>query len=385
MIKNIVTYLKKGGFLFLILCVSLILNHRMNYITIIGVFTILVLGTITLKTKIDKGMLIIIAYSVLYICISSLNGFSYSVSTLVLYAVAPFIFYQFGLHLVECFKNDNHIMIAWFIIVLCYCLDVFSVTYRDFIETGMLINPKREFVFSDDVSSYQLSATLVGLPMDIGMIGLPMFVLVKNNCLRLGFLLLFISSLLTTFSLLNRTGIAVALLCFTIVIGYRSRNNLKMLMSSLFGVGVVIGLLIYLGLINTELMEYYSERNEDLSTMGTRTERWTTALGYLFTCPFGWASNGQTYYVHNMWLDVARISGIIPFILLAYIAYDSFRKAFSLVRKYESSLAYMILGLNVCFFASCFVEPIYGGTHMMLYCMLWGTSTKLLTNNSIQR
>ena len=248
----------------------------------------------------------------------------------------------------------------------------------------VLINPKREFMLSDNSSS-QLSATLVGLSMDIGMVGLPMCFIVKNNYMRFSFLLLFVFSLFTTFSLLNRTGLVVALLCFIIVIGYRSRHDIKALMLSLLGVGVIFGLLFYFDIINTELIDFYSERNEDLLTMGTRTERWSTALGYLFTRPLGWAINGQTYYIHNMWLDVARISGIIPFSLLAYIAYDSFRKAFRLIKKYESPLAYMILGLNVCFFASCFVEPIYGGTHMMLYCMLWGTSTKLLTNNFIQR
>ena len=379
--NNIFIYLKKAGLLFILLCCALILNHRMNYITLIGVFCLLVFATITIKTTIDKRALIIIAYTVLYILFSSLNGFSYSASTLVLYAIAPFFFYQFGLNLVKRLNNVNYIMVAWFIIVLCYCTDIFSVTLQYFIETGQIINTKREFMFSGDGSS-QLSATGVGLPMAIGMVGLPMSILVKNKYLRLSFFVLFILSLLTTFSLLNRTGIVVALLCFIVVIGYRSRNNLRVLIFSIFGVGIIIGLLVYFGVINIELIELYSQRNEDLLTMGTRTERWNTALGYLLTHPFGWANNGQTYYVHNMWLDVARISGIIPFLLLAYIAFDSFRNAFHLIKKYESPLAYMILGLNICFFTSCFVEPIYGGTHMMLYCMLWGTSTKLLTTNS---
>lgn len=382
--NNILIYLKKVGFLFPLLCCALILNHRMGYITLIGLFCLLVFATITIRTKVDKGALIIIAYTVLYILFSSLNGFSYSASTLVLYAIAPVIFYQFGLDLVKRLNNENHIMVAWLIIVLCYCIDVFSVALQNFIETGQIINSNREFMFSDDNTSL-LSATGVGLPMAIGMIGLPMFILVKNKYLRLSFLVLFILSLLTTFSLLNRTGIVVALLCFIFIIGYRSRNNLKVLISSIFGVGIIIGLLIYFGVINIELIELYGQRNEDLSTMGTRTERWSTALGYLFTHPFGWAINGQTYYVHNMWLDVARVSGIIPFLLLAYFAFDSFRNAFHLINKNDSSLAYMILGLNICFFASCFVEPIYGGTHVMLYCMLWGTSTKLLTTNPIKR
>lgn len=381
MIINIVTYLKKGGFLFLLLCIALILNHRMNYITLVGLFSILVFVSITIKTNIDKGALIIIAYTIFYILFSSFNGFSYSLSTLVLYTIAPFTFYQFGFNMVKRYSNENYIIMAWLIIIFCYCIDIFIIALQKYIETGMLINPNREFMFSDSNSS-QLSATLVGLPMDIGMIGLPMCFMVKNNYMRFTFLLIFVLSLFTTFSLLNRTGLVVALLCFIIVIGYRSRHDIKVLMLSLLGVGVIFGLLFYFDIINTELIDFYSERNEDLSTMGTRTERWATALGYLFTRPFGWANSGQTYYVHNMWLDIARISGIIPFLLLSYFSYDSFRNAFHLIKRRESPLAYMILGLNVCFFASCFVEPIYGGTHFMLYCMLWGTSSALLKKNN---
>ena len=215
--------------------------------------------------------------------------------------------------------------------------------------------------------------------MGIGMIGLPMFFIVKKIGLKISFLSLFILSILVTFSLLNRTGIAVGGLCFLAVIGYRYRKNGKLLFLSFFSVISIVCILIYTGLISSDLLNAYDERNVDLATAGSRTTRWGNAIIYLFTHPFGW-NDGSTYYVHNMWLDVARISGTIPFIILVYIAYDCFLKAFKLIKRYNNSLSYMMLGLNVCFFATCFVEPITGSTHFMLYCMLWGTESALLKN-----
>lgn len=380
MLKSALAFFKTGGWLFALLSIAIILNHRQGYITLLGVFSAIVFATISVKKRIDVCALIILAYTFFYIVISSFNGFSYSVSTLFIYAVTPFFFYQYGNSIVTRFKEENYIIIAWLIIVTCYCLDIFLVTISNIIETGQVISPDRMFSFDAKGESI-LSATGVGLPMDIGMIGLPMFLITKNRPIRYSFLILFLLSLITTFSLLNRTGIVVAFLCFIIVIGYRSRKNISSLIVSLIVVSVLVSILIYADIINNELIAYYNERNKDLATMGTRTERWAVAIGNLFTHPLGWADNGQVYYVHNMWLDVARISGIVPFVLLSCMAVSSFRMAFRLVRIFGNNLSYMLLGLNVCFFSSCFVEPIYGGTHLLLYFMLWGTERELCRNN----
>lgn len=378
--KNIINYFKQGGILFLILCIALILNHRFGYITIIGCFSILVFGLVALKSKMDKGAWVILLYLLFYILFSYFSGFTYSLSTLVLCAIAPFIFYQYGGKIVKDYKTENNILIAWLLIVFCYSIDIFYISIDNILTTGQLINPNRTFSFTDDDSG-STAATLVGLHMAIGMVGLPMAIIVKNKIAKIAFFSLFLLSLIVTFSLLNRTGIVVAILCFIIVIGCRSRKNLKIFISSIFIFSIVIAILFYTNIISTDLISFYEERNVDAGTMGDRSYRWTDAIQNLFIHPFGWA-DGSTYFVHNMWLDVARISGIIPFALLVYMAYDSFMKAFRLIKYHDNSLSYMMLGLNVCFFASCFVEPIYGGTHFMLYCMLWGTESALLKNKS---
>lgn len=382
MISNITKYLKQSGLLFILLNIAIIFNNRFGYITLVGIFCIMTFIFITLKRKIDNGALVILLYLIFYILFSHVNGIHYSLSTLVLYAIAPFFFYQYGKQIPFKYKEEDKIIIAWLIIIISYGIDIYSTTISNIITTGELISTNRRFSFTDDDTLIK-NATLVGLPMGIGMIGLPMFIIVKNRAIKLTFISVFILSVITTFSLLNRTGLIVAMLCLIISIGYKYRKKIILLLLIILSIVAIIFFFIKTNIISYELISSYTERNIDISTMGSRSYRWKDAIINLYRHPTGWY-DGMTYYVHNMWLDVARLSGIIPFIILVYIAYDSIVKAFRLIKMYNNSLSYMMLGLNVCFFSTCFVEPIYGGTHFMLYCMLWGTENGLIRIKNIK-
>ena len=234
-------------------------------------------------------------------------------------------------------------------------------------------------------SGYSMSATLVGLSLDIGMIGLAMAIIVKNKYMRIVYILLFFFSLLATIHLLNRTAIVVALLCTLTLITYKSLKDIKTLVISVIAILPFFAILIYLGIINDDIISMYNERNVDLSTMGTRTIRWKDSIGNILIYPFGWGSMGREFLIHNMWLDIARIAGIIPFLILAYMTINTFIKTIRLLISHERTISYLLLGLNICFFASCFVEPIYGGTHLNLYFMLMGTVNYLTRKNRIKK
>ncbi len=368
--------------LFLFLCIALIFNHRVGYITLIGVFSLLVFTNVTIKSKIDKSSFFLFLYCFLYLLISSINEFSYIFSTIVLYGIAPLFFYQYGKNVSSKSETESQLVIQLLLIVICYCIDTFWAATNAIVSTGILINPSRVLII-DEGKDLIFGATGIGLSMDIGMVGLPMTFLVKNNKLRIAFLLLFIFSLLTTLHLINRTGLFVAFMCFCCVIGYRYRHNFRALLGISVIILIVTIVLLKSGVISSDLIDIYKDRNTDLSTLGTRTERWQGSLTYLLTKPFGWASSGEIYYIHNMWLDIARISGIIPFGILAWFSIAGFLNSIKLTKLYNNSLSYLLLGLNICFFSSCFVEPIYGGTHFMLYCLLWGVQNGLFYNKKM--
>lgn len=370
-----IKYLYRGGGKFVLLCLALILNHRLGYITLIGLFSIMVFGSMILKRRFpDITSILLLVYCVLYLLFSTLNGLHYDSSTLLLYGIAPFVFYEYGRNVVSTWGKEHDYLLFWLIITGCYCVDIFRETVSDISLTGEVINATRFFGVGG-TRGMKLSATLVGLAMNIGMIGLPMFILLKRSKLRWLYLVVFLLSLLTTLHLLNRTGLVIMALCFLGVMGYYYVYCLKkpffLINVFLFIVALVV-LLIYTGVINAELVDFYTERNEDLYTAGSRTERWGDAFVKIFTHPLGWADKSD-YYVHNMWLDIDRVAGIVPFLLLLWVSIRSTTSVVKLLKcSHGGVLESLILGLNICFFLSCFVEPIYGGTHFILYCMLWG-------------
>lgn len=376
MLLDIFKYFKKGGFPFLILCLAILLTNRGGSITLIGIFSIALFFTYTLRKKIDLTGAGLVLYGLIYLTFSTINGVTYTYHTVFLYGVAPFFFYTFGQSVTDRWKDEDELVVFWLIIIFCYCADIFQACITKIIATGELIDLKRDFSVSGEDTS-EMSATLVGLSMDVGMIGLPMFIISKGKKYRYFFFLLFLLSILVTTHLLNRTGLVVLMLCLVGIIGWRSRKTPTLFLKSAIVLLVLFLFLQYTGILSSELFQYYSERNDDISTMGHRSFRWAYALSQLFIKPIGWAENGEIYYVHNMWLDVARVSGIVPFLLLTSFTISGFIKAFRYIRRTENLLSYLLLGLNIAFFASCFVEPIYGGTHFLLYCMLWGFQSTL--------
>lgn len=364
--KNVI---RKGGWLFVLLCVALIMNNRFGYITIIGLFSILVVISIFFrKTTLDKTGLAIAIYCVTYIIFSTFNGFDYSLSTLILYLIAPPIFYYYGTRISDFCDTERDLSWVWFIILLCYAIDVFITGVSNIAETGELIAMSRSLSFYE---GQEVGATNLGLPLNIGVVGVSMAIFCSERKLKVSYFLLAFFSTLIVVHLLNRTGLVVLVLCLLGVVGIKSLKSGKFLVLTILLVLLVLSILGATEILNSEVVTLYAERNKVEGLEG-RSDRWVEHFGNLLFKPLGWAENGEIYHIHNMWLDIARVSGFLPFCILLVLAVSFFWKSIKSVLKYDYESSYLILELNICFFASCFVEPIYGGTHFMLYCMLWG-------------
>ncbi len=118
----------------------------------------------------------------------------------------------------------------------------------------------------------------------------------------------------------------------------------------------------------------YADRDaieDDAGTLGQRTERWAMALSYLFRSPLGWWQN-EPFRAHNMWLDFARVTGLIPFFISIVFSLKSFRSVISIVKLRKNEVTAVIVSIYICFTMSCFMEPVYAGTHWYMYCLFVG-------------
>ncbi len=366
--------LKKGGLSFLLLCVALVMNHRFGYITIISLLCgWLCVRSFWFKTRMDGVGWLLLLYCVLYVTQSAINGFDYSPPILVLWIVAPPIFYYYGKHLTDLCSTQREFMSLWFVILLCYMLDVAVVGLSEMRLTGSFFAERRILSFYDQQI---VSATQVALPLNVAMVGLPLALLIRDRGLKVLYGLLTVCALLVVVYLLNRTGIVILMLCLAGAILLKVRDNRRF---AFVAAGVILAgslLLLSCDLSDWEVVKLYQARNEQ-EGLEARSDRWSEHINYLLTHPFGWAEGGEVYYIHNMWLDIARISGLLPFVMLCCLTIRFFARAMRNAWRSATETNYLVLGLNVCFFASCFVEPIFGGTHFMLYCLLWGCQSSL--------
>ena len=108
--------------------------------------------------------------------------------------------------------------------------------------------------------------------------------------------------------------------------------------------------------------------------------KWGVGLQNIFRFPFGWDVEEPQYgYAHNLWIDIARVSGIIPFVFFLIVTFMSYYKLLKMLMLKDMAITPLILGLHICFFLSLFVEPVIEALplYFYLYLMLWGIQNEV--------
>ena len=366
----------KISYLFLayFLLILLVVSNRMGFITLLGIWTIMVLLFVPLKQYIDKTSLLIVAFSCIYMVFGILTKSIKSIVDLLSTALPMFPFYLFGKCIGREF-NEKALLKYMSFILLSYSLEIFATIIIEIIKTGQFYNSSREFYLLGNPDR-MLSATLVGLRLGCGIIGLPLSFSLYKFSRSLGnlYLIIGILSLISTMYLLNRTAIVILILISILNI-YYWRGKRSLLFLIFLSIGVFM-LFQTSGSFDSELFQAYSDRNDNITTGGGRTLRWQVAIGNLFKYPFGWTDD--IGYVHNMWLDIAKVSGVIPFFVLVLLTIISFIDLIKLFKIRRNYVIIMLISFYFAVFMSCFVEPIYGGVQLFLFTMIWGIQRSII-------
>lgn len=354
-------------------------------IHIIVIFSFAILMFVPVTKYIDKTAVLLFLFSIAY-CLTLMCFDVASWTNLISYLICPFLFYCFGRFIVDRVENINQLTTFWCISILLFSVVLYVSVIQDIIQNGF-INITRTFsIWGAKADNSALSATLYGLIASLGLVGLPFFFIKTGTkpIVKCIFLTLGICSIMTVLQLVNRTGLVVVALTFIVLILYYYRNKFYHIIAICTALVIIFLLLIKLQIINQEVFQAYIDRNDgvsSVSTAGGRTELWITGLQNIFIYPLGWAHEKiQHSYAHNLWLDVARVGGILSFIPLVIATVFSYKTFFKLLRFKDRKFIPLLLGLNVCFFLSSFVEPVIEAIplYFYLYLMLWGMQSQLL-------
>ena len=338
-------------------------------------FCVMAMITIPVRKYIDKQAAWLIAFSILYSLM--LVMLDISSSHIPLYLSAPLLFYCYGMYVVDNLQSRKAILEFVAIVVFFFSLVTYYTCIIDIGSIG-LINPSRTMGRSG-VEDAEMAATLYGLNVSLGLACLFGFLSIEKKERTLLHYLLPISfalSLLTTVHLVNRTGLV--LVCFSLIIFlfYSKKSSKATWIILIF----VAALFAYLSTKSdfASILDAYTSRGEveghGLSDAGSRTEKWMDALSRLFSSPFGWYKDINYTFTHNMWLDVARLTGFIPFIAIVCATIVGFKDTLHLYRIKNDYLVLTLISIQIVFFLECFVEPVMEGFDLYFYlmCMFFG-------------
>lgn len=195
--------------------------------------------------------------------------------------------------------------------------------------------------------------------------------------------------LLYMFQLGNRTQLvillAASLLGGVLLLRERGRMSVKQLL------GLVLALLLaglcwrfdWFGLSDaiarSNLAVRFAERNGLMRSQGERMAQFAAGLENLGRHPFG-GQKGQ-YYFHNMWLDIGRVSGLLPVVfMLAYNALTVWHvlRLFC-AKRMDTGARYVLLFSYLGVMMNFFVEPVMEGlvSFFLAFCAINGMSEAL--------
>lgn len=332
------------------------------------------------KILVSKNLIILICFSVTYYLISMLYEIDVSKTS-----IACILSFYIGMMLIETSKIPEKTIIKY----------TYSIAIGFFIHAmaNYIINIGTQDRNTIDIwTNVKRSATLQAtmLTMVMGSSFYSLFI-VKNKLHKFIMLSCIILSLLYNLILGTRTLIIVSIVsfifsCMIFIVFYIKKGavilkNAKILLST-----IVIILLIYnsnfMGIKeeikDTKLLRRinkpYSTQEADINRMKTIF----VSFNNIFNYPIGGNTKkvGNLKYAHNMWLDVAKQSGIIPFTLLLLFSIINLWKCIKILRSREFSVEtkVFLVGIYSAVLLNMSVEPIIQGEPLffIMFCNIAG-------------
>ena len=392
MFQDIKYIFKRCGWLilpfFILMCCSVTILQTY----LMAIFSLLLLIFLPKKKYINGEALLLLAFSILYCLMLVLDGKLKIMSTaMIFYLLSPIMFYCFGGSVMDKLRQPNSIVVFLLLTTLLFALNLYISIFLDIQENGF-INVFRQVkvlgMIVESNKSGALAATLLGLNASLGFVGLSIFAYCRkklNLWVKVLFLILTILSLITVIHLVNRTGLVVLVLCFVAVTLYNMKRNFWRVLGVLAIGAIVVYFAYSFGWIDEEILQVYEAREEQghrISEGGGRVARWTDAIELLFEHPWGYSDlrGVKVHHAHNLWLDVGRVAGVLPFVALLIVTISYGINFLKLLSKNDGFLCSIFLAYNVVFFLSCMVEPIMEGfpLYFYLYMMLWGMQRQYL-------
>lgn len=167
---------------------------------------------------------------------------------------------------------------------------------------------------------------------------------------------------------LAKTFVGVCLLITALIICYRF---------NIFGLADLID--------SSNLVARFIEKSEMSKSNSERVYQFWAGIKNLYQHPFG-GQKSQMYF-HNMWLDISRVAGIIPMVLMLLYNGITLQHTVQLFRNKQIDIATRYVALSVyigCLMNFC-VEPVLDGlvSFFLSFCIINGITDSMNFHNEM--
>jgi len=380
-------YLRQIGFIYLIPFAFYLIDpfgkgFLFGYVLIL----VLLLNGKRLVPYLDSDFVFLSLFAISYALFYALDRSS-GVQLIFIYAFFPGFFYLFGKYLAVPNLSTSKLVLLFFGIGFVFSFSALISVLLD-LRTGGFVQLSREIpmVWNGEPKK----ATLMSAYLTFNMC-LPIIYLIKQRKIPLVLQVLaggvFVASLLSVFRLGSRTQLVITVLAIIISFLFVvPRQTIKANTKLFFFMILVVAFVLKFVPLNLDA-DYFSvlgsrlQESKNTSSAGGRTELWLQALENLFSHPLGWRGS-HVRFAHNLWLDVARFAGVIPFFLLLIFTGRSLRNTYKAIRKDPEKL---FLNTTMLIFTLAamlvfFVEPVMEGLFYLftVYCLYQGIINQYL-------
>lgn len=350
----------------------------------IVVFQAVAMGKISFWGVSRKEFWLLLIFGLCFSCLFRDSAEYSFAASLVLNWINPVLLYEAGYIISKCSVNDQNKHIRYVIFSMAVGCGVHVI----FNIIGNVGKARRQLV---DVIPYErkMAATNLGSINTIIFCLVPFFILTKDSKIKFIGALLVITSMCFSMMLGTRTQLIILIIVmFVFIITYISNHYKRRIPVNLLRKSI-LGLIVCLLVISAVLLFNIAGirdrildsnllyRYIDPDTRGSdlyRLSLLSKGLSGLLKYPFG--GNSTVHYFHNYWLDIGRVTGIIPLLCILSFDFLVFRHMLRLLKRTEidEDIKYMFLGLYTGILLNFSVEPIMDGyTHLLYqFCFING-------------
>lgn len=391
--NNIRLFIHKE-FILLFLILVFLIDPLSKGIYVFYVFLLFLLTKLSfLNYKLDGKGFLLLLFSIFYSLIYSLNPIG-GAQMLIIYTLAPFTFYIIGRYFSMNYSSREILYFIFVFFAIGYAIIPTLSVFMHIWENGFSGNRNLSMLWD---TNYELSATLIAAHFTLIMSSLGILFIQNANRferrIKRVMVIAFMIAMLCILRIASRTQILIAITTFIFSAFYLiprlpSNKKFSALLMMLTSIFVIASL--YLAFSDSVIFNTFNERNEDteyvMSGSG-RTRIWLESVGYVFSYPFGWNDLGSTF-AHNLWLDVSKVAGILPFLTICIFTILSILLIYNVIKISPESHLFNITILTyfIGFMAVFFVEPIIVGlfSFFLIYCLFIGILSGYADNGNFR-